>query len=154
MNLSRACTLSIGNNLGDTLSVGRVQTPTLAMVVERELAVRAFVPEDYCEVVATFEIDQSGGDASSSHRRYQGTWFRGHKPDAKAKRLPADGLEAQQIIARAWGGQARVGSRRAEQRRIPPPALRFDRIATPRQSALWIQCRHHPQIGAKALRTT
>ncbi|MCP5420785.1 MAG: DNA topoisomerase 3 [Gammaproteobacteria bacterium] len=123
MNLSRACTLSIGNNLGDTLSVGRVQTPTLAMVVERELAVRAFVPEDYCEVVATFEIDQSGGDASSSHRRYQGTWFRGHKPDAKAKRLPADGLEAQQIIARAWGGQARVGSRRAEQRRIPPPLL-------------------------------
>ncbi len=34
--------------------MGRVQTPTLAMVVERELAIRAFVPEDYLEVVATF----------------------------------------------------------------------------------------------------
>ena len=50
MNLSRAYTLTYG----DELSVGRVQTPTLAMVVERELAVRRFVPEDYLEVVATF----------------------------------------------------------------------------------------------------
>ena len=50
MNLSRAYTLA----MDDQLSVGRVQTPTLAMLVERELAVRAFVPEDYMEVVATF----------------------------------------------------------------------------------------------------
>ena len=32
--------------------MGRVQTPTLAMLVERELAIRAFVPDDYVEVVA------------------------------------------------------------------------------------------------------
>ena len=50
MNLSRAYTLAFG----EELSVGRVQTPTLAMLVERELAVRAFVPEDYKEVIATF----------------------------------------------------------------------------------------------------
>ena len=50
MNLSRAYTLTYG----DELSVGRVQTPTLAMVVERELAIRRFVPEDYLEVIATF----------------------------------------------------------------------------------------------------
>ena len=37
MNLSRAYTLTYGGEL----SVGRVQTPTLAMVVERELAVRS-----------------------------------------------------------------------------------------------------------------
>ena len=52
MNLSRAYTLAYG----DTLSVGRVQTPTLAMLVERELAIRSFVPEDYKEVVATFQL--------------------------------------------------------------------------------------------------
>src|SRR5436853_2667575 len=52
MNLSRACTLAFG----EELTVGRVQTPTLAMVVERELAIRAFVPEDYFEVVATFAL--------------------------------------------------------------------------------------------------
>src|SRR6266567_2064685 len=51
MNLSRAYALAY--NVKD-LSVGRVQTPTLAMVVERELAIRKFVPEDYIEVLATF----------------------------------------------------------------------------------------------------
>src|SRR5215213_1638657 len=50
MNLSRAYTLDFDENL----SIGRVQTPTLAIVVERELAIRAFVPEDYLEVLATF----------------------------------------------------------------------------------------------------
>ena len=43
MNLSRA--YSIAYN--EELSVGRVQTPTLAMLVDRELAIRNFVPEDY-----------------------------------------------------------------------------------------------------------
>jgi DNA topoisomerase III len=42
MNLSRAYSLSFGHDF----SVGRVQTPTLAMVAEREQAIRAFVPED------------------------------------------------------------------------------------------------------------
>src|SRR6266704_2024238 len=51
MNLSRA--YSIVYN--EELSVGRVQTPTLAMIVDREIALRNFVPEDYIEVVATFQ---------------------------------------------------------------------------------------------------
>src|SRR3546814_15667555 len=34
--------------------VGRVQTPTLAIVFEREERIRAFVPRDYWEVHATF----------------------------------------------------------------------------------------------------
>jgi DNA topoisomerase-3 len=50
MNLSRAYTLAYG----DELSVGRVQTPTLAMLVDRELTIRRFVPEDYLQVVAVF----------------------------------------------------------------------------------------------------
>ena len=40
MNLSRAYTIA----QGDTLSVGRVQTPTLAMLVEREKEIRASSP--------------------------------------------------------------------------------------------------------------
>jgi len=51
MNLSRAYSIVYGQEL----SVGRVQTPTLAMVVDRELTLRRFVSEDYIEVVATFE---------------------------------------------------------------------------------------------------
>ena len=65
--LSRAYTLTYG----DELSVGRVQTPTLAMVVERELAVRRFVPEDYLEVTATFRPL-----ADPKAETYKGTWIR------------------------------------------------------------------------------
>ena len=36
------------------LSVGRVMSPTLAILVERELERRNFVPEQYCETVASF----------------------------------------------------------------------------------------------------
>jgi DNA topoisomerase-3 len=42
MNLSRAYSLTFD----EELSVGRVQTPTLAMLVEREIAIRNFVVEE------------------------------------------------------------------------------------------------------------
>ncbi|HUA68589.1 MAG TPA: DNA topoisomerase III, partial [Candidatus Saccharimonadales bacterium] len=47
-------------------TVGRVQTPTLAIVVEREQKIRKFVPRDYWEVIATF-------DAAAG--QYTGRWF-------------------------------------------------------------------------------
>ncbi|HBL27231.1 MAG TPA: RecQ family ATP-dependent DNA helicase, partial [Acidobacteria bacterium] len=53
MNLSRLYTLDFREN-DELWSVGRVQTPTLAILVERELAIRSFVPEDYLEVYAAF----------------------------------------------------------------------------------------------------
>src|SRR6202453_3762739 len=58
MNLSRA--YSIVYN--EELSVGRVQTPTLAMIVDRELTLRSFLPENYLQVVATFEANQASYD--------------------------------------------------------------------------------------------
>jgi DNA topoisomerase-3 len=115
MNLSRASTLAHG----ETLHVGRVQTPTLAMLVEREKAIRAFVPEDYLEVAATFAARP--GDAEDA--RYRGTWFRPPSATAEAKRLPADGAEAEAILARAKAGRADVESIDAETRRLPPPLL-------------------------------
>ncbi|HVR94992.1 MAG TPA: DNA topoisomerase, partial [Thermoanaerobaculia bacterium] len=103
MNLSRAYSL----DFNEDLSVGRVQTPTLAVVVERELAIRAFVPEDYLEVVATF----SPGEGST----YRGTWFRGDNPTPEAKRIQAEkGKEGQEfeeaarVVARARIGRAEV----------------------------------------------
>ncbi|MEI2741451.1 MAG: DNA topoisomerase 3 [Candidatus Competibacter sp.] len=136
MNLSRAYTLSCNSFGEDVLSVGRVQTPTLAVVVERELAVRAFVPEDYREVVASFTpldparletMAESDAAASSAVEppgpRYPGVWFRGERPDPKAKRLAADGGEAERIIARARRGTAAIESLAAESRRAPPPLL-------------------------------
>lgn len=132
MNLSRAYTLACGTPGDEVLSVGRVQTPTLAMVVERDLAIRAFVPEDYLEVVATFtplflapivEEGSKEGRSEAREPRYQGTWFRGERPDPKAKRLSADGEEATRIVARARTEKATVESLTAETRRAAPPLL-------------------------------
>lgn len=48
INLSRACTLASQACGGDAvLTVGRVQTPTLALVVGREKEIRSFKPVDY-----------------------------------------------------------------------------------------------------------
>ena len=52
MNGSRA--YAVANNMR-RLSVGRVLSPTLAILVERELERRNFVPEKYCEVIASFD---------------------------------------------------------------------------------------------------
>ena len=108
MNLSRAATLAHG----ELFSVGRVQTPTLALLVEREKAIRAFVPEDYVEVVATFGPGP-----------YRGTWFRGERPTPEARRLPKDGAEATAIVDRVRTGRAEVESVESETRRLPPPLL-------------------------------
>ena len=57
MNLTRAYTL-IGRQQGHdgVLSVGRVQTPTLNLVVERDLEIEAFKPSPYYVLTAEFEV--------------------------------------------------------------------------------------------------
>ncbi|WP_017172407.1 DNA topoisomerase [Xanthomonas phaseoli] len=68
------------------MAVGRVQTPTLAMITEREDAIRNFVPQDYWEVHATF------GAAAGT---YNGRWFNPAAAVAVAKgeKQEADGEE-------------------------------------------------------------
>jgi DNA topoisomerase-3 len=121
MNLSRAYSLIYR----EELSVGRVQTPTLAMLVDRELVLRNFSPEEYIEVVATFE-----GKGDLNKKSYEGTWFRpkrapekDQEAQAKSTRLPADGEEAEKIILRARAGEAAVESISSETQRMPPPLL-------------------------------
>ncbi|MGZ3448050.1 MAG: DNA topoisomerase 3 [Polyangiales bacterium] len=114
MNLSRAYSIA----MSDHLSVGRVQTPTLAMIVEREKAIRSFVPEDYLEVVAKFTPE-------TRDTPYEGTFFRPLGADSRelTRRLPADGAEAERIVERVAGGRARVESVEAQTRTLPPPLL-------------------------------
>ena len=121
MNLSRAYSIVYH----EELSVGRVQTPTLAMIVDREIALRSFVPEDFMEVVATFQRRKSPDNES-----YQGTWFRspaksGKDNDSltKASRLPADGEEANRIVLRGRTGEAAIESLTSETKRMQPPLL-------------------------------
>src|SRR5215475_5783635 len=66
--------------------VGRVQTPTLAIVVEREAKIKKFVPRDYWEVIGTFKAEAG---------EYIGKWFdekfvkpdKDGDPDLKPDRL-------------------------------------------------------------------
>jgi hypothetical protein len=59
VNLTRAVTLKSKPQRGKAAvwSVGRVQTPTLKMVVEREREIQNFKPEEYFVITATFEKD-------------------------------------------------------------------------------------------------
>jgi len=120
MNLSRAYSLLYNENL----SVGRVQTPTLAMIVEREQTLRAFVAEEYIEVLAKFE-----GIGERKKENYRGTWFRPRdeqedkEAQAKLSRLPSDGEEARQIVARAKSGEVAIESLRAATQHAQPPLL-------------------------------
>jgi DNA topoisomerase-3 len=69
-------------------TVGRVQTPTLAILVEREKRIKAFVARDYWEIVATFGAERG---------EYEGRWF-----DEKFERDPADEyLRAERLWDRA-----------------------------------------------------
>ncbi|MFN7937437.1 MAG: DNA topoisomerase 3 [Bryobacteraceae bacterium] len=112
MNLSRAYTLVSGEDI----SVGRVQTPTLAMVVERELAIRAFVPEDYLHVVAKF----SPGEG----RVYDGTYFQPDvEPMEAAMKLPPDGELANRVVERVKAGVARIERMEMQTKRMAPPGF-------------------------------
>jgi DNA topoisomerase-3 len=133
MNLSRAYTLAYD----EKLSVGRVQTPTLAMLVERELAIRAFVPDDYREVIAMFRPFASHGTPDPAGATYSGTWFDPERlapgpgrPDDAAERAllarrlpPGDDPSAARIATRAQTGHACVQSVEARQRKLAPPQL-------------------------------
>jgi DNA topoisomerase-3 len=126
MNLSRFYTLSQSQADSEVLSVGRVQTPTLAMIVERSRAIRDFVPTPYRELQANFKAD--GQD-------YLGTWFDPRRdnstrlppaePKADTPSLPegAPADSAETIAARVRRGKATIENVEHEQRRYPPPLL-------------------------------
>jgi DNA topoisomerase-3 len=66
MNATRAATIRLRSSFDGAVSLGRVQTPTLAIVARREEEIRAFVPEKYWLVDARFATDDQ--------RTYEGRW--------------------------------------------------------------------------------
>src|SRR5580700_9899028 len=54
MNATRAATIRLRSSFDGAVSLGRVQTPTLAIIARREEEIRAFTPEPYWLVDATF----------------------------------------------------------------------------------------------------
>lgn len=112
LNATRAMTL-LGRRGGareKLLSVGRVQTPTLALLTAREDAIDAFVPEPFWRVAARFSLD--GG------RELEAQWVDTHGKD----RL-GDGAAASAIAAAVTGRAGRVADVEEKTQRRPPPAL-------------------------------
>jgi DNA topoisomerase III len=108
MNATRAATTRIGSPRSP-ISLGRVQTPTLAMIVRRDLEINAFVPEDYWQVQAQFE--------TAASERYMGMWQQG-----SSNRL-GTAEEAERIAALAAGAAAVVESVERKPLVEQPPLL-------------------------------
>jgi DNA topoisomerase III len=71
MNATRAATIRLRSSFDGAVSLGRVQTPTLAIIARREEEIRAFKPEPYWLVDATFAAEplqgaENGGQAAES----------------------------------------------------------------------------------------
>jgi DNA topoisomerase III len=88
MNATRAATIRLRSSFDGAVSLGRVQTPTLAILARREEEIKAFKPEPYWLVDATFE--PTGGE---SGRRYEGRFHAGAQPRLKTA------AEAEAIVA-------------------------------------------------------
>src|SRR3989440_3864934 len=71
MNATRAASIRLRSAFDGAVSLGRVQTPTLALVARREEEIRAFKPEPYWLVEAQFEADPE--------RRYNGRYLGGKR---------------------------------------------------------------------------
>src|SRR5271155_754980 len=56
LSLTRTATVILGRGARRVIGVGRVKTPTLAIVCKRELEIRNFVPLAYFEIVATAKV--------------------------------------------------------------------------------------------------
>src|SRR4051812_47176727 len=109
MNATRAATIRLRSSFDGAVSLGRVQTPTLAILVRREEEIRAFVPEKYWLVDTAFEADGA--------RRYEGRYHAGAQP-----RLPSQ-EEADAIANALRGGTGTITKLAKTERKERAPML-------------------------------
>jgi DNA topoisomerase III len=106
MNATRAATIRGRAWVGGVVSLGRVQTPTLAMMVKREREIQAFTPEPYRLVRARFDP------------RYEGMWFEGDET-----RIFGDLSRAEQIVDKVTGKDGTVEKMEQKEQSERPPLL-------------------------------
>src|SRR6187200_173676 len=106
MNATRAATIRGRAWVGGVVSLGRVQTPTLAMMVKREREIQAFTPEPYRIVRAQFDP------------RYEGMWFEGDET-----RIFGDLSRAEQIVDKVTGKDGTVEKMEQKEQSERPPLL-------------------------------
>ncbi len=103
LSLTRTATVILGRSGRGVIGVGRVKTPTLAIVCKRELEIRNFVPVTYFEVVATAKV--AGGEFKMRHA-----------PQERILRREV----AETVAAAAKGFEGPLGVRVEDKRQGPP----------------------------------
>ena len=111
MNSTRAATIRLRSSFDGAVSLGRVQTPTLAILARREEEIRAFKPEPYWIVDAEFDPVTNGP------RRYEGRFYAGSNPRMKT----AD--EAKAVVAACTGQTGTITKLEKTERKERPPLL-------------------------------
>jgi DNA topoisomerase-3 len=122
MNATRAATIRLRSSFDGAVSLGRVQTPTLAIVARREEEIRAFKPEPYWLVEATFAArggeprdpstngESTDGARADGERVYLGRY---HAPSKKAaKAAPKGDAESNGDGEQVTGRGPRIASER------------------------------------------
>jgi DNA topoisomerase-3 len=109
MNASRVYTLLLQKKgVSDVFSTGRVQTPTLALIVKREQEIEDFKPEPFWEVTATFIVEG---------KEFKGVWHKDGDKRIKTAEL------ANKIAMFCKGKQATIVDVKKEEKRFKPPFL-------------------------------
>jgi DNA topoisomerase-3 len=109
MNASRVYSILLKQKgMSDVFSAGRVQTPTLALIVKREMEIEEFKPEPFWEVVATFNM---------SGKKYEGKWHKDNETRINEETL------AQKIAAFCQKKQSKVHDIQTERKEYQPPYL-------------------------------
>lgn len=117
MNLTEGFTALFGSfdavrKKPNVISIGRVQTPTLALIVEREWEIERFISQPFFEVRAEFVTPQG---------EYPGKWF---DPHEDSKRI-TDPQVAESIVTKTQGKLGKIS--KIEQKDVQEPApLLFD----------------------------
>ena len=116
LNATRAQTLMAQSHDKDkkVQTVGRVQTPVLSMLVDRELEIRNFKPKDFYTVV---------GDMEARAGNYQGQWFR-TEDGKRIDRFDTE-ADAKAILAKTRNKQGKIKAVTNKDERKPPEQL-FD----------------------------
>ena len=110
MNATRAATIRLRSSFDGAVSLGRVQTPTLAILARREEEIRAFRPEPYWVVDAAFDAV-----AAPAGRAYEGRFHAGAQPRV------ATAEEAKAIVdaCRAQTGEITKLEKTERKERVP-----------------------------------
>jgi DNA topoisomerase III len=124
MNATRAATIRLRSSFDGAVSLGRVQTPTLAIVARREEEIKAFVPEPYWLVDATFAAAALPQDGGGGERTYGGRFHApaGAEGKTKGPRIATE-EEAAAIVEACRGRTGTITKLEKKEQREKAPML-------------------------------